>query len=93
MYNAAVAREFLKQVYIRESLAPPTSVSSFTSTYSTLFSRARDLNYWRSIAQSGEWATVGIVGLEAYFIFHIGEIIGRRSIVGYKLDAPKEEKH
>jgi len=89
LYNLSVAREFFKQVYIREKLAPPTSLSSVTSTYSTLFARARDLNYWREIARTGEWATIGVIGLEAYFIFHIGEMIGRRSIVGYKLDEPK----
>jgi F-type H+-transporting ATPase subunit g len=89
LYNLSVAREFLKQVYIREKLAPPTSLSTVTSTYSTLFARARNLSYWREIARTGEWATIGVIGLEAYFIFHIGEMIGRRSIVGYKLDEPK----
>jgi len=86
LYNLAVAREVLKQVYIRESLAPPTSVSALTNTYSTLWARARDPAYWREIARTGEWARVGIYGLEAYFVFHIGEMIGRRSLVGYKLD-------
>jgi len=86
MYNLAVAREVLKQVYIRESLAPPTSVSAFTSTYSMLWANARNPAYWREIARTGEWARVGIYGLEAYFVFHIGEMIGRRSLVGYNLD-------
>jgi F-type H+-transporting ATPase subunit g len=86
LYNLSVAREFFKQVYIREGLAPPTDAATIQSTYQTLFARARDLNYWRGIAQSGEWAKVGIYGLEAYFIFNIGEMIGRRHIVGYKVD-------
>ncbi|KDQ15863.1 hypothetical protein BOTBODRAFT_108037 [Botryobasidium botryosum FD-172 SS1] len=86
VYNLSVAREVLKQVYIRESLAPPTSVSAFTSTYSALWANARNPAYWREIARSGEWARVGIYGLEAYFVFHVGEMIGRRSLVGYKLD-------
>lgn len=86
LYNFSVAREFLKQVYVREGLAPPTNLGSIQSTYTTLFARARDINYWKGIAQSGELAKVGIYGLEAYFIFHVGEMIGRRHVVGYKLD-------
>lgn len=89
-YNLLVAKELLKQVYIRESLAPPTSVGTVTSTYSTFLYRARDPAYWRGIGQSGEWAKVAIYGVEAYFVFHIGEIIGRRSLAGYSLEDPKK---
>jgi len=86
LYKLSVAREFFKQVYVREGLAPPADLATIQNTYQTLFARARDINYWRGVAQSGEWAKVGIYGLEAYFIFHIGEMIGRRHIVGYKVD-------
>jgi F-type H+-transporting ATPase subunit g len=86
IYNLQVTRELLKQIYVREGLSPPTSVSAFTEAYSTLFQRARDPNYWREIAKNGEWAKVAVYGLEAYFIFNIGEMIGRRHLVGYKLD-------
>lgn len=75
-----------KQVYRKEGLAPPTNLSAFTSTYEAMFARARDMNYWRGIAESGEWTKVAVYGLEAYFIFNIGEMIGRRHVVGYKLD-------
>jgi F-type H+-transporting ATPase subunit g len=105
-YNLAVARAFLRQVYIAEGLAPPTSVEAFTTTYRTLFERAKNPAYWREIAQSGEWAKVALYGVEAYGIFHIGEmsksrtsallghkvltvglcLVGRRHIVGYKLN-------
>ncbi|CAE6487092.1 unnamed protein product [Rhizoctonia solani] len=85
-YNLAVARAFLRQVYVAEGLAPPTSVEAFTSAYRTLLERAKNPAYWREIAQSGEWAKVALYGVEAYGIFHIGEIIGRRHIVGYKLN-------
>ncbi|CAE6415657.1 unnamed protein product [Rhizoctonia solani] len=85
-YNLAVARAFLRQVYVAEGLAPPTSAEAFTSVYRTLFERAKNPAYWREIAQSGEWAKVALYGVEAYGIFHIGEMIGRRHIVGYKLN-------
>ncbi|KAB5592525.1 F-type H+-transporting ATPase subunit g [Ceratobasidium theobromae] len=85
-YNFAVARAFLRQVYIAEGLAPPTSTEAFTSVYRTLFERAKNPAYWREIGQSGEWAKVALYGIEAYGIFHIGQMIGRRHIVGYKLN-------
>jgi len=86
LYNISVARELFKQIYIAERLQPPTSLSTIQSAYSTLFSRARSPAYWREIISSGEWTKVAIYGLEAYGVFKIGEILGRRSLVGYKLD-------
>ncbi|KAH8094484.1 mitochondrial ATP synthase g subunit-domain-containing protein [Cristinia sonorae] len=86
VYNFSVAREFLKQVYVAERLQPPTSLNTVTNAYSTIWARARNPQYWREIARSGEWAKVGIYAVEAYGIFKIGEIVGRRSLVGYKLD-------
>jgi len=86
LYNFEVFREILKQVYVAERLKPPTTMAEISSAYSTLFANARNLQYWRGIAQSGEWAKVLVYGAEAYGIFKIGEMIGRRSLVGYKLD-------
>ncbi|THH31198.1 hypothetical protein EUX98_g2966 [Antrodiella citrinella] len=86
VYNFSVAKEFLKQVYVAERLQPPTSVNAFTSAYSTLWARASNPQYWREIAQSGEWTKVGIYAIEAYGIFKVGEIVGRRSLVGYNLN-------
>ncbi|GBE90012.1 mitochondrial ATP synthase g subunit-domain-containing protein [Sparassis latifolia] len=84
-YNLAVAREVLKQVYVAERLQPPTSLSTLTSAYATLWSRAINPSYWRQLARSGDWAKVGVYALEAYSIFKIGEIVGRRSLVGYNV--------
>ncbi|KAI0723695.1 mitochondrial ATP synthase g subunit-domain-containing protein, partial [Fomitopsis betulina] len=85
LYNFAVAREFLKQVYIAERLQPPTSLSTLQNVYSTLWSRASNPAYWRELVRSGEWTKVGIYAVEAYGVFKIGEIVGRRSLVGYKV--------
>jgi len=84
-YNLSVARELLKQVYLAERLQPPLSPQTWSSAYTTLAQRARNPAYWREIARSGEWMKVGVYALEAYGIFKIGEIIGRRSLVGYKV--------
>jgi len=86
MYDLAVARELLKQIYVAEKLAPPTSFAEIRSAYSTIFERARHVSFWRDMLQTGEWIKLGIYGLEAYGIYKIGEMIGRRSIVGYKLE-------
>jgi len=85
MYNLSVTRELLKQVYIAERLQPPTSLATLQSAYSILWARASNPAYWREIARSGELARVGIYAVEAYGIFKIGEILGRRSLVGYRL--------
>ncbi|KAF8476498.1 mitochondrial ATP synthase g subunit-domain-containing protein [Gautieria morchelliformis] len=84
-YNLSVARELLKQVYMAERLQPPLSLQTWSNAYTTLAQRARNPNYWREILNNGEYAKVGLYALEAYTIFKIGEIIGRRSLVGYKL--------
>ncbi|KAH9926522.1 mitochondrial ATP synthase g subunit-domain-containing protein [Amylocystis lapponica] len=84
-YNLSVAREFLKQVYVAERLQPPTSFSTVSSAYSTLWSRASSAAYWRELVRSGDYAKVGIYALEAYGIFKIGEVVGRRSLVGYNV--------
>ncbi|KAH9925497.1 mitochondrial ATP synthase g subunit-domain-containing protein [Fomitopsis serialis] len=86
LYNLSVAREFLKQVYVAERLQPPTSLPVFQHAYSTLWSRASNPAYWRELVRSGDWTKVGVYALEAYGIFKIGEIIGRRSLVGYKVE-------
>jgi len=101
VYNLTVARELLKQVYVAERLQPPTDLAVVRSAYSTLWSRASNPAYWRGILNSGEWTKVGIYALEAYGIFkvrltlsmasqsltyqQIGEILGRRSLVGYNI--------
>jgi len=86
MYNIAVARELLKQVYLAENLKPPTSLATIVEAYTTILNHARSPDYWRGLVRSGDWAKLGIYALEAYGIFKIGEIIGRRSLVGYKVE-------
>lgn len=69
LYNLSVTREFLKQVYVAERLQPPTSFSTVTSAYSTIWSRARNPTYWRELFRSGDWTKLGIYAVEAYGIF------------------------
>jgi len=84
-YNLAVAREVLKHVYAAERLQPPSSLGAVLGTYGTLWGRARSIGYWREVVRSGEYARLGVYALEAYGIFKVGEIVGRRSFVGYNV--------
>jgi F-type H+-transporting ATPase subunit g len=81
-----VALALLKQVYRAERLAPPTSFAQVRSAYTTLWGRAKDINYWRDLFATGGWKKVAVGGLEVYGIFKIGEIIGKRSLVGYDVE-------
>jgi len=84
LYDIAVARELLKHVYRAENLQPP-SIATIRSAYETIWSRARSLPYWRETIRSREMVRLGIYSVEAYTIFKIGEILGRRHLIGYEL--------
>ncbi|KAF9445449.1 hypothetical protein P691DRAFT_777557 [Macrolepiota fuliginosa MF-IS2] len=82
VYNFSVAREVAKRIYVGEGLQPP-SLSQFSEAYRQLWSNATQVAYWRGLVQSGQVAQVGIYGLQAYGIYKIGEILGRRHLIGY----------
>ena len=112
LYNLAVTREIIKQIYIRESLQPP-NLSTIRSAYSSLWSQINTPGLMRNLFKNGEVGRIGVYGLQAYGlfkvrfvsffffflvvfnksspppfffgIFQIGEILGRRSLVGYDL--------
>ena len=86
VYNSQVALALLKHVYRAERLAPPSSFAQIKSAYNTLYNRAKDVKYWKDLVATGGWKKVAIGGLEVYGIFKIGEIVGRRSLVGYDLE-------
>ncbi|THG93385.1 hypothetical protein EW145_g8391, partial [Phellinidium pouzarii] len=60
VYNLSVGRELLKQIYIAERLAPPTSFSAVTSVYQTLWQRASSPAYWREILRTGEYKRISV---------------------------------
>ncbi|KAJ3759070.1 mitochondrial ATP synthase g subunit-domain-containing protein [Lentinula raphanica] len=86
LYNFAVFREIAKQVYRAESLSPPSSIDVVRSAYRTMWTNATSKAFWQNAISNGEVAKLGIYALEAYGIFKIGEMVGRRSIVGYNLN-------
>ncbi|EGU12630.1 hypothetical protein RTG_01180 [Rhodotorula toruloides ATCC 204091] len=88
---AAVAREFAKQVYVAEQLAPP-SFAQFSYTFRHFFQQAPSPSFWKELYKSGEYKRWLLYGVEAYGIFKLGEMIGRRHMVGYKLEDPHTAK-
>ncbi|KAK7443783.1 hypothetical protein VKT23_015564 [Stygiomarasmius scandens] len=85
VYNLSVFREICKQIYRAEGLAPP-SVATVRSAYETMWSRASSREFWQGAVRTGEIARIGVYAVEAYGIFKIGEMIGRRSLVGYNIN-------
>ncbi|KAF9897281.1 ATP synthase subunit G atp20 [Lobosporangium transversale] len=84
VYNAKVAGQIAKQVYIREGMAPPTGAQIEAAKQATLkfVQSARSTNTWKNISKD-QYLKAGLVAAEAYTFFLIGEIIGRRNFVGY----------
>ncbi|KAF8171261.1 mitochondrial ATP synthase g subunit-domain-containing protein, partial [Pholiota molesta] len=84
LYNLAVGKELVKQVYVKEGLHPP-SFATVREVYADLAHQLRSPGYISGLLRSGEVGRIGVYGLQAYGLFKIGEMVGRRSIVGYKL--------
>ncbi|PLW56281.1 hypothetical protein PCANC_04093 [Puccinia coronata f. sp. avenae] len=84
-HNYQFTKEVLKQVYMKENLAPP-KVEQVKAAYRELAANASSLLFWRQALESGDWKRLAVYGIEAVGLFSIGEMIGRRHIVGYKLD-------
>ncbi|WVR05648.1 hypothetical protein IAU60_002670 [Kwoniella sp. DSM 27419] len=85
VYNAKVASSLARQVWQAEKLAPPLDAHTWARAYAQIWGKATNGGYWRDLLKTGAWAGLGVAALEAYGIFSIGEIIGRRNLVGYKL--------
>ncbi|KAF9584200.1 ATP synthase subunit g, mitochondrial [Lunasporangiospora selenospora] len=88
VYNAKVAGQVAKQVYIREGMAPPTGAQFEAAKESTLkfVKSARSASTWKNISKE-QYIGAGLVAAEAYAFFLVGEIIGRRNIVGYGVES------
>ncbi|CAA7265698.1 unnamed protein product [Cyclocybe aegerita] len=84
LYNLSVAKEIFKQIYVREGLQPP-SLATVKEAYSSIWAQVSNPAFAGNLIKSGDLGRVGIYGLQAYGIFKIGEIVGRRSLVGYKI--------
>ena len=66
---------------VREPPTPPSR-----KTVRQFAQQAPHVSFWRKLYESGEYKRWLLYAVEAYGIFKIGEMVGRRHIVGYKLD-------
>ncbi|KAH3660431.1 hypothetical protein OGAPHI_007017 [Ogataea philodendri] len=101
--KASVTVELGKQIYVREGLAPP-AVSDFQKVYSDLYKKAFEfsgnpkasadqlINFTKSSSKD-ELLRYGAYFIQIIGLFSLGEIIGRRQVVGYPSFGPKEHHH
>ncbi|KAG0228200.1 hypothetical protein BGW41_003519 [Actinomortierella wolfii] len=94
IYNAKVAGQIAKQVYIKEGMAPPSGAQIEAAKASVLnFAKsARSANTWKNISKE-QYLKAGLVAAEAYAFFLVGEIVGRRNFVGYDVKPADAHEH
>ncbi|KAI9303159.1 mitochondrial ATP synthase g subunit-domain-containing protein [Cunninghamella echinulata] len=90
VYNAKVAGEIAKQVYTKEGMSFPTG---------TQFAEAQNVvknNLNIQAVKKWTWSDVakgGVVAAELYTFFLIGEIVGRRNLIGYDVKGSDASHH
>lgn len=89
IYWTKVTGELAKQIYLKEKLSPP-SIAEFQSVYQTLYKKALEYSTKPkevlSIAKNltkNDFLNYGAIGVQIVGLFSLGEIIGRRQLVGY----------
>ncbi|KAF5102335.1 hypothetical protein D0Z03_000430 [Geotrichum reessii] len=90
VFWSKVVAELGKQIYIKEGLAPPTG-PQFKAVFESLKTLGLDAfkrpqYYIEAVkANSSDYSVKFLVGaVQVLGIFSLGEIIGRRKIVGYR---------
>lgn len=85
LYYGRVGFEFLRQVARQQQLGPP-SPAEWTKAQQGLvnFKNAIQQGSWKklTVGEAGQYA---IKGVEILGFFYVGEIIGRRSLIGYNV--------
>lgn len=88
MYDAKVAGEIAKQVYTKERMNFPSG-QQFSEAQQYVQKDLMNALTWKNITKR-DVAKGAVVAAELYTFFLIGEIVGRRHLIGYKV---KEEEH
>lgn len=90
LYFGKVGAELSKQVYVKEGLQPP-AINIFKQTYINWYKSslkfAQDPQPLIKCAQNlkkDDLIKYGAIGVQLLGFFSVGEIIGRRHVVGYK---------
>ena len=77
-----ITKYVAREVYRREHLQPP-KLDQWPQARSELYSYLK-WDYIRGMRRE-DWLRVGVVGVELVGFFCIGEVVGRRNLVGYAL--------
>ncbi|CAO3686549.1 unnamed protein product [Rhizopus microsporus] len=82
VYNTKVAIEIAKQVYKKEGMAFPSGAQFAEAQQSNL----KNLTF-------SDVAKGGVIFAEIYTFFLIGEIVGRRNLIGYNVESEESAHH
>ncbi|KAI8879404.1 hypothetical protein K501DRAFT_226753 [Backusella circina FSU 941] len=82
VYNTKVAIEVAKQVYVKEGMSFPSG-AQFAQAQQTL-RQSLKINNLKNLG-CADFAKAGVVLAEVYTFFLIGEIIGRKNLIGYNV--------
>ncbi|EDO14523.1 hypothetical protein Kpol_274p6 [Vanderwaltozyma polyspora DSM 70294] len=90
VYYGKVGLEISKQVYAKEGLQPPT-VAQFKQVYNNAYKKGLEYVYepkkvvsCAQKLQRKDLVKYGALGIQLLGFYSLGEIIGRRHLVGYK---------
>jgi F-type H+-transporting ATPase subunit g len=88
VYYAKVVGQLAKQVYLKEGMAPP-SVAQFEQVAKSIVQNGTSPKGLSQLVgqlrglKTGELIKLGADGLVIYGFFCVGEMVGRRNLVGY----------
>ncbi|ORZ14498.1 mitochondrial ATP synthase g subunit-domain-containing protein [Absidia repens] len=90
VYDAKVVGEIAKQVYTKEGMSFPTG-AQFAEAQNFVKKNA-NVNALKSVTWNNV-AKGGVVLAEIYTFFLIGEIVGRRNLIGYNVKGESSSHH
>lgn len=90
VYDAKVVSEIAKQVYTKEGMSFPSG-AQFTEAQ-TFVKKNLNVNSLKSVTWNNV-AKGGVVLAEIYTFFLIGEIVGRRNLIGYNVKSEASSHH
>lgn len=90
VYYGKVGAELSKQVYLKEGLQPP-SVTDFKKVYSELYKMSMHyavkpkevMEFFKAVSKN-DAIRYGSYAVQVVGFYSVGEVIGRRHLVGYK---------
>ncbi|KAJ3213439.1 hypothetical protein HK099_007395 [Clydaea vesicula] len=91
IFSAKVGVEFLKQVATHQSMLNPGSFAQANVGFTNFLSSFTN-GFWRKVTLSQTKELAG-KGIQIAGFFFVGEMIGRGSIIGYKLPALDDSHH